>query len=31
MPEITEPDDKSQEPDASDEKAQESEEPETPV
>ena len=31
VPEIAEPDDKSQEPDASDKKAQESEEPETPV
>ena len=31
VPELTEPDDKSQEPDESDEAAQESEEPETPV
>jgi hypothetical protein len=31
LPEISEPDDKSQEPDESDERAQRSEEPETPV
>ena len=31
VPEITEPDDKSQEPDESDKRAQASEEPETPV
>ena len=31
VPEVTEPDDKSQEPDESDEQAQRDEEPETPV